>query len=143
MTVYWVRGDAGDLAIRAGTNDIRIIGVEVGEISGGQANGWFYLGPPGSTISGGTVQAPLAAHQGAPASTATARVVGGTVSGSPRLCGSYVAASTTVSSGAVPAVTTWAPVADLIIPSTGTFSRTGGGYVTVVWFEELRLSYGY
>jgi hypothetical protein len=143
VTVYVVTSAAGGCAIRAGTNDIRIIGVEVVEISGGQANGWLYLGSPGNTISGGSLQTPQPAREGAPASTATARVAGGVAAGTWRLCGSYIAPSTNGSSGPVVGVTRWEPEADLIIPSTGTFHQTGQGYQTFLWYEELRLSYGY
>lgn len=144
MTVYFTTSGAGDFGIQAGTNDIRIIGVELVTISGSQDNGWLYIGAPGSSsMSGGTLQAPFAANQDAPSSTATARVAGASLSGTYRLVGSYVVPSNTVSSGAVTATTVWQPMGDLIIPNGGIFRRSGGSYQAFVWFEELRLSYGY
>jgi hypothetical protein len=144
VTVYFTTSGAGNFAVQAGSNDIRIIGLEFVTISGSPDNGWLYLGQPGaSSMTGGTVQAPFAAHQGAPASTATTRIEGCTVSGTSRLVGSYVVPSTTNGFGTVTGVTQWQPIGDLIIPSTGIFHRGGGSYQAVLWFEELRLSYGY
>lgn len=148
MTVYFSTSGAGEVALVVGANDIRIIGVELLDQSGTSNNGWFYVGQPGSSsASGGTVQAPYAAHQGAPASTVTARLAGASASGTFRVVGAYVLTSN-IGSGTggsyINSVTaTWKPQGDLIIPAGGIFRRTGGAYTTVFWFEELRLSYGY
>ena len=150
MTVYFSTsgGPTGNHALTVGANDIRIIGVELMHNTGGPISDWFYLGQAGSSASGGTVEAPYPAHFGAPASTVTARIDDATVSGTFRFVGSYVLPNSTVGLGttdpySVFTTTTWKPQGDLIIPTGGVFYRRGQPYITVIWFEELRLSYGY
>lgn len=138
MTTYIVRGTDGTV-IRAGSNDLRIIGIEFYTGTGGLDNGWMYT-TTSATISGGTVTTPVAAKAGAPASTATARVgAGATTSGTLSMVGTYYLGSTTTSASRM----VWQPLGDLIIASSGTFMIYGGADVTVTWFEELRLSWSY
>lgn len=143
MTVYFIQGTGG-CTVQAGTSNLRIIGVELTETSGFQSNGYFYIGVSGSSsTSGGSTQTPAPAKQGSPTSTASARTSGASVAGTFRMCGAYVVASGTVSSGAVTAVSVWKPMGDLILPPGGVFWQFGGAAQVVIWFEEFRLSWSY
>lgn len=150
MTVYFTShsGTAG-ATIQAGANDVRIMGIELTETGGRPVCGWIYVGTPGSSsTSGGSTQVPQPAKSGAPASLATARIGGASLSGTTRMCGTWAVTSSSSGIGttdprAITAVATWIPMGDLILPQGGIFWVQGGITSAVIWFEEMRLSWSY
>lgn len=152
MTVYWVAGagdPTGGLTVQAGANDVRIISVELANLSGAGEVGWFYIGTPGaSSMSGGTTQVPFPAKIGSPAALATARVGGADLTGTYRMCGGWAVTASVSGLGttnlqANNAVGQWAPLGDLVLPPTGIFEVYGSIDHAVIWFEEMRLSWSY
>lgn len=140
MTVYVTSAAPGYSAILASSLDVRIIAVELAMPSD-FFNGYFYLAPSGS-ISGGSTQVPQAAKVGAPAAVTTARVGSGvTVTGTKRVVGAW-AMSGGGTTGTI-AATVWKPDADLILQSGSVFECYAGVSASVIYFEELRLSWGY
>lgn len=139
MTVYMTHAESGGTLITAGTNDVRIIGIEILNFSGLRDNGWLYIGTGGT--ANGTTQSPITAKVGSPASTATAKVAPGDgySGGSRSVVGGYVTSSSSSTFGSF----TWVPLGDLIIPTGATFQVAGGASAEEVWFEELRLSWSY
>lgn len=147
MTVYFVSVNPGPAVVRAGSNDIRIIGVELMDTKGYPYRGFLYV-HNGGTLTGGSAATPTTSSPGAPASTATAcSGTGADVSGGTnRFIGSYIVASS-VGGGDVPSGTTfagtsaWQPLADIVLPSGSCFRVSGTPFIAVIWFEELRLSW--
>jgi len=144
--VYIVSAGPGPAIVRAGSNEIRIIGCQINNSGTPLIQNYFYLNWSSTGLSGGTAFTPAAARPNAPASTATARIGSGAsvTGGSADFIGPWAIQSQeggpSFPSGTYfSAITTWQPMGDLILPSGAAFRLEGAPQACAIWYEEFLL----
>lgn len=144
MPIYVVSASPGPAIVRAGANDIRIVGAQIDNSGAPILQNYFYLSWGTTGLTGGTALTPVPLRPNAPASTATGRVGSGAAvsGGSSDFIGPY-AILCPAGGGSFPSgtyfaqSTTWQPMGDLILPPGSAFRIDGDPEQCVIWYEEF------